>query len=67
MAENCLVEITRTEFWKLEDKLSEIEKFTGKLEVSNHGGKLYHNSRGNWFREYNGIYFCDPKLKKFLK
>jgi hypothetical protein len=67
MAENCLVEITSTEFWKLEDRINEIEGVTGKLQISNHGGKLYHNSGGNWLREYKGIYFCHPTLKKFLK
>lgn len=60
-------EITREQFWKLEDLVAscEMQKFTGELQVEHHGeGKLYKNSRGKWFRSIpeQNLYLADSKL-----
>lgn len=65
-------EITREEFWILEDKVvsCELQKVTGDLIVEHHGeGKLYRNSAGKWLRSIpeQNVYLAHPKLiKKFL-
>ena len=69
-------EITAQEFWKLQDKLSEIEETTGKLDVVKYGDNdlLYRRGFKKWFRSLTmfetgqRIYFADPSLiREFLK
>ena len=65
-------EITRAEFWKLEEKLSEIEQTTGKLDIVRSGGegKLYKRGFKKWMRSIpeKGVYLADTSLiLKFLR
>jgi hypothetical protein len=62
-------EITAQEFWKLQDRLSEIEQTTGKLQVLRFGDNdlLYRRGFKKWFRSLTTeggvrIYFADPSL-----
>jgi hypothetical protein len=58
-------EITKQEFWILENNLLEIEKTTGELEVVKNGeGRLYKRGFKKWFRSIpeKNIYLADPSL-----
>ncbi len=69
--DKCMNEITRTDFWKLEDKVKDksLEKTCGgEIMVTFRGDdKLYYNFHGNWLMSHEGIYFANKKLMKLLR
>ena len=68
--ETKLPEITRDEFWALEDAIRDGKHIpiSGNLTVEKTAaGSIYRNESGIWLRSFNGIYFAKRPLMKLLK
>jgi hypothetical protein len=70
MAERKLQEITREDFWRIEDAIVEMRHLhiSGTLTVERtDDGKTYRNAQGIWLKSHKGMYFAHATMKKLAK
>jgi len=68
--ENCMVEITKLEYWKLEDAIKSNRHLSicGPLDYAgSFQHSVYKTSTEKWLMQRNGIFFARKELKKLLK